>query len=170
MKVLPWPRFMSMQLQLGAKRRGLPLAALDVGKKHIGVAISDPNHSFSSPLAVIHRKEPRMSIEALNSLSKSLNDIVTEHLIGGFVVGLPVMDDGTITPFCKEIMKLCENIECIVDHTDVCATLWNERHSSVDARALIKKFSTKRSVVLKNKDTVAAALILQGYLDKANGL
>jgi len=158
-----------MQRRLEPKSRGLQLASLDVGKKHIGVAISDPSHSFSSPLTVIQRKEPRMGVEAICLLSKSLRDIVTEHRVCGFVVGLPVMDDGAITPFCREIMKLLENIE-FSGIDNVSATLWDERHSSVNARALIKQFSTKRSVILKNKDTVAAALILQGYLDKANGL
>ena len=159
---------MSMQLRLDVKRRGLQLASLDVGKKHIGVAISDPSHLFSSPLTIIQRKEPRMSAEAIISLSKSLRHIATEHNVCGFVVGLPVMDDGTITPFCREIMKLLENIE--FEENQISATFWSERHSTIDARALIKQFSTKRSVVLKNKDTVAAALILQGYLDKVNGL
>ena len=161
---------MSMQLRLDFKRRGLQLASLDVGKKHIGVAISDPSHSFSSPLTIIQRKEPRMSAEAIASLSKSLRHIATEYRVSGFVVGLPVMDDGTITPFCREIMKLLENIEFQENSNEISATLWNERHSSIDARALINQFSTKRNVVLKNKDTVAAALILQGYLDKINGL
>ena len=49
------------------------------------------------------------------------------------------------------------------------ATLWSERHSTVNARRRIKAFSSKRNAVLQHKDTVAATIILQGYLDAYNG-
>lgn len=57
------------------------------------------------------------------------------------------------------------------DLGDECvATLWSERHSTVQARQRIKSFSRKRNSVLQHKDTVAATIILQGYLDAFNNL
>jgi RNase H-fold protein (predicted Holliday junction resolvase) len=96
---------------------------------------------------------------------------------------MPLLEDGSFSPFCYEIVKLFENISCNVDslcikmgennsensiHNQSIVTFWNERNSTVNARQVIKKFSKKRNVHKQSKDSLAASLIMQGYLDSNN--
>eukprot|EP00981_Chlorochromonas_danica_P002681 scaffold525_cov170-Ochromonas_danica.AAC.5 len=50
-------------------------------------------------------------------------------------------------------------------------TFWDERNSTVGARRLVKDMmlSSRRTVMLKYKDSLAASLILQGFLEHGNG-
>lgn len=96
---------------------------------------------------------------------------------------MPLLEDGSLSPFCHEIIQLCDNISCNVDslgikmgennsddsiHNQSIVTFWNERNSTVNARQVIKNYSKKRNVQKQAKDSLAASLIMQGYLDSNN--
>jgi RNase H-fold protein (predicted Holliday junction resolvase) len=69
-------------------------------------------------------------------------------------------------------MKLAEsitfkntNIAPSINNTEIIYTYWSERGTTVMARAMLKHTTTSRKKLLAQKDTVAASLILQSYLD-----
>jgi len=104
------------------------------------------------------------------------NKVINNERICGIVIGLPVTDDGSITPLGREIMKLAESINLNGSNTNTTTTTtnnndtiyytyWSERGTTVMARAMLKHTTTSRNKLLSQKDTVAASLILQSYLN-----
>ena len=98
--------------------------------------------------------------------------VINDERIFGIVIGLPVSEKGDMTPLSKEIMKLAEsitfknaNIAASINNTEIIYTYWSERGTTVMARAMLKHTTTSRKKLLAQKDTVAASLILQSYLD-----
>ena len=168
MKVLPWRSFHEATKGLHLFR----LASLDVGSKHVGVAVTDESRMFSSPLRSFERLPPRMSPASIGRLALRLQNLSNEWKVAGFVVGLPLLEKGELTPLSREIMELTEKLSVVNEASNepCLCTFWNERNTSVRARRIISTFSGRRSVVLKNKDTVSASLILQGYIDATKEL
>lgn len=158
------------------------LAALDVGKKNVGVAFTDDKMINALPYGVLQRDFPSMGVESLLKLSRKIQHIVTQHNVVGFVVGLPLTEDGELTPFCHDVIQLMSKMECYrigrdvnfskpADKADInymeesmICTFWDERNSSVGARKLARTMTAKRSARNKYKDSLAASLILEGFL------
>eukprot|EP01036_Dinobryon_divergens_P034588 gene34588-44717_t len=152
------------------------IMSLDVGTKHIGIAITDASRRFVSPIGSVTRKkgliDDRMSPEALTHLSKCIQQYVNEQRPIGIVLGFPLHIDGSLTPLCYEILRIGENLQ--LHRTDlwtaqpnpqemVC-TFWDERESTMEARDIIAGMSSRRRVVRKYKDSVAASVILRSFL------
>ena len=76
--------------------QGRALLGLDVGKKTIGLALSDPSQSIATPLETIHRTKFTKDMEVLKA-------VIMEYEIGGFVVGYPVNMDGSEGPRAQSI-------------------------------------------------------------------
>ena len=104
---------------------GAALLGLDVGKKTIGVALCDPNHSVATPLETIKRTKFTKDILRLQTL-------VEEYEVGGFVVGLPVNMDGSLGPRTQSVSDFCTNLLRIKDGPRV---LWDERLSTMAVAA-----------------------------------
>ena len=64
------------------------LLGMDVGKKTIGLALSNPGQTIATPLTTIKRQKFSLDMQELAK-------IVKEYEIGGFVIGLPLNMDGT---------------------------------------------------------------------------
>lgn len=132
------------------------IMGLDVGTKTIGVALSDPTAAFAQPAGVVRRTSMREDLAHLTSLMR-------ENDVGQVVVGLPRNMDGSLGESAARAKRLAEAIE---ERAGMQVTLWDERLSTVSAeRALIEgDVSRRRRKGLV--DSVAAAVILQGYLDR----
>ena len=107
----------------------------------------------------------------------------------GFVVGIP-LKDGETTPFCKEIVDLMLNVRCAVkphnqlklgsseeeseydredrEDREMYFTLWDEHNSTMESRRHVARTTNKRSVFMKHKDSMAAAVILQKMMEHHN--
>ena len=173
--------------------RALPrhgkIAALDVGTRHVGVAVSDEGRQFVSPMTTFSRSksgEWRNGSIAVQSFSKKMQEFVDKENCCGFVVGIP-LKDGETTPFCKEIVDLMLNINCTAkpqnqlrmeqdidddndnyDKDEMFFTLWDEYNSTMESRRHVARTTNKRSVFMKHKDSMAAAVILQKMLEHYN--
>lgn len=128
---------------------------LDVGDRRIGVALSDETGTIASGLATLDRVGPRKDL-------KSVGALVREHEVGEVVVGLPRRLNGSIGVQAQKVLEFIEALQPVVR---VPVVPWDERLSSVVAtQALIEADVSRRD--RKGKvDKVAAALILQNYLD-----
>ena len=131
---------------------------LDIGDKRIGVALSDPGGILASPLTIINRIDERADVEAIAS-------IVSQHEVGQVIVGLPHSMDGSIGKQAEKVKaftgKLCDHIKVPIEFRD-------ERLTTVSARRLMREVNTKKTRREARDDAIAAALILQGYLDEAH--
>ena len=128
---------------------------LDIGDKRIGVALSDPQGILASPLTIINRSDDRADIE-------SIINIVSQNQVGQIIVGLPLSMDGSIGKQAEKVKAFTREL---CNHTEVPVEFRDERLSTVSAKRLMQ---TVRKTRKTRHDAVAAALILQGYLDEAH--
>jgi len=128
---------------------------VDVGERRIGLAISDPNGQVAVPLRTLHRTAPDGAIEAIGAL-------VVEESVDGVVVGLPLSLDGSTGPQAESVQEFVRELLTVVK---VPVTLWDERLSTVQAEELLRSGGLGWRKRKAEQDSLAAAIILQGYLD-----
>lgn len=132
------------------------LAGLDLGTKTIGVAVSDPFLSVSTPLETIRRVKFTQDAAALQK-------ILTHRSVGGLVFGLPMNMDGSEGPRAQATRAFARNLDRLLDMP---ITFWDERLSTVAAERALLEADTSRKRRAEVIDHVAAGFILQGVLDR----
>jgi putative Holliday junction resolvase len=135
---------------------GQPLLGLDLGTKTIGVAVSDTRRSLATPLETLPRGKFTADAERLAAIAAGRG-------AGGFVLGLPRNMDGTEGPRAQASRAFGRNL---ARATGLPVALWDERLTTVAAeRSLIEADASRRRRA-EVIDRMAAALILQGALDR----
>jgi len=129
---------------------------LDVGDKRIGVALSDSEGILASPFTIIERKEESADIEAIIN-------IINQHQAKQIVVGLPRSMDGSVG---KQAEKVNTFVRRLRSHTEVPVEFRDERLTTVSAKRLMQAARTRKTKQKARNDAVAAAIILQGFLDE----
>jgi putative Holliday junction resolvase len=132
------------------------LLGLDPGEKTIGLAVSDPNLTIASPLETIERARKASADYAC------IAEVAAARKVGGFVVGMPTNMDGSLGPRAQSARAFARNL---VARIDLPLVFWDERMSTqAVTRTLIEADMSraKRAAVV---DKMAAAFILQGFLD-----
>ena len=131
------------------------LMALDIGSKRIGVALSDPTQTLARGLQVIHRRSRRKDMQAIASLAK-------EHDVTRIVVGHPRHLDGSVGDQARRIEVYAAELKEVVE---IPVVLWDESLSTVRAQEVMIEAGRKWRERKARIDAVAAAAILQDYLD-----
>jgi putative Holliday junction resolvase len=131
---------------------------LDIGDKRIGVALSDPEGILASPFTIINCRDETADIEAIV-------DIINQHQVEQIIVGLPRSMDGSIG---KQAEKVKAFTQRLCSHTEVPVAFRDERLTTVSARRLMQTANHKKAKKKAKHDAIAAALILQGYLDEGH--
>ncbi len=130
--------------------------ALDVGDRRIGVALSDPTGTIASPLTIVYRVAERKDIEAIR-------DLAAEHSVERVVVGLPITLRGEMGYQAERVRRFAEHLAEVLP---VPVDYWDERHSTVAAEEIARSRKRARGRGAREAvDDVAAAVILQSYLD-----
>ncbi|MEK7703317.1 MAG: Holliday junction resolvase RuvX [Myxococcota bacterium] len=130
------------------------LLGIDAGRVRVGVALSDPLGMIAQPLEVILRKrdDPFKRIAAL----------VIEYEVEGIVVGLPSQLDGSAGEAVHAIMHFVDKLR---QKVSVPIETWDERMTTALAERTMIDAGVRREARRERIDKVAAALILQSYLD-----
>ena len=132
------------------------LLGLDVGRKPIGLAVSDSDMKLDTTVGTIRRSKFTKDV-------KNLDAIITERQVNGLVLGLPISMDGNEGPACQSVRQFAVNLDNILE---IGITFWDERLStSAVERLLIKEADLSRNRRSEIIDKMAAAYILQGALD-----
>jgi len=129
---------------------------LDVGDKRIGVALSDPEGKLASPLTIINCQGDIADV-------KAITDIISQQQVRKVIVGLPRSMDGSLG---KQAEKVKTFTQKLCSHTEVPVEFRDERLTTVSAKRLMRAATTKKAKSKARYDAIAAALILQGYLDE----
>ena len=133
------------------------LAAVDVGEKTIGVAVSDVHLMIASPLELIRKVKFTQDAERLFKLMRGRG-------AEGLVVGLPMNMDGTEGPRCQSSRAFARNLLRL---KDIPIAFWDERLSTAAVqRMLTAEADLTRGRRAELVDKAAAAWILQGALDR----
>ncbi|MDR9459251.1 MAG: Holliday junction resolvase RuvX [Dehalococcoidia bacterium] len=134
----------------------MAILGLDVGEKRIGVALAEG--LLAIPLTVIDRRVEEIDMELIMAL-------VEEYRAERIVVGLPRLMNGTIGTQAEEILSFSG---ALAEHVDIPVDTWDERLSTVTAERLLIDTGMKRKKRKGKLDAMAAAIILQAYLDGTN--
>ena len=132
------------------------LIGLDLGTKTIGVAVSDTILSVATPIKTIKRK--KFSIDA-----ELLLGVISNKSCCGVIIGLPKNMDGSEGPRAQSTRAFARNFSV---KTNLPITFWDERLSTVAAEKALLEADTSRKRRAEVIDNVAAAYILQGFLDR----
>jgi putative Holliday junction resolvase len=128
---------------------------LDVGDKRIGVALSDEMALIASPRETIERKGTKKDV-------LYLLDLASREGVSEILVGMPLSLDGTAGPQAEKVARF---VEALRASAAVPVTTWDERLSTVVAERAMIEADVSRAKRRGALDRVAAALILQSYLD-----
>ncbi len=123
------------------------------------MAISDPGGILASPLAIINRKDDAADIEAIITM-------VNQQQVKQIVVGLPRSMDGSIGRQAEKVQAFAREL---CDHTEVPVEFRDERLTTVSAKRLMQAVRSRKTKKKVRDDAIAAAIILQGYLDEEHG-
>lgn len=130
--------------------------ALDLGARRIGVAVSDDAGIMAHPLTTLETgKQGGFPLEALRRL-------LVDRQVGGVVVGLPRRLDGSRGPEAQAAEEVAAELHAALE---LPVRLWDERLTTVEAQRLLREAGAGRKKRRLATDRVAAALILQGFLD-----
>lgn len=139
-----------------AVRPMTPLIGLDPGTKTIGLAVSDSLRSAASSVETVRRKKFSVDVETILALA-------AHRGAGGYVVGLPRNMDGSEGPRAQSARAFARNL---AQRAEAPVALWDERLSTVAAERALLAADMSRKKRAEVIDSVAAAYILQGALDR----
>ena len=134
------------------------ILAVDPGDKNIGIAISDPTGTIASPLRIIrHRSREKDALAII--------DIATENQAGLVIIGYSLNDEGEPTFQGRKSVRLAAAIR---SKTQTTVVLWDESLTTQDAIDAARKSRNSTSSRGGHQDDIAAAIILQSYLESRN--
>ncbi len=130
------------------------LLGIDYGRVRIGVSVSDETRMIARPLCCLEYKK-----DFIDKLQKELKPLLP---IDAVVIGLPLDMRGKDSAMTEEVRKFADYLHQALQLPIV---LWDERLTSAQAERQLKDTGMKRKARAEFNDTLAAALILQSYLD-----
>ncbi len=131
------------------------ILAVDPGEKRIGLAVSDPTQTIASPLAVISHVSRVMD-------AAQIAQTAADHATVKIIVGCPLDAEGLPGPSARRAERLAEAIHA---QTDLPVELWDESGSTQAAQTARRAMGVSRKKRSGHLDELAAAVILQSYLD-----
>lgn len=134
------------------------ILGLDYGTKTVGVAISDPLLLTAQGMEIIRRKEENK----LRRTMARIEAIVEQYGVDKIVLGLPKNMNNTSGVRAENTMEFKAMLERRIGLPVV---MWDERLTTVAADKTMMEAGVRREHRKEYVDMIAAAFILQGYLD-----
>ena len=129
---------------------------LDVGRRRIGIALSDPLGLFAQGYSVLERSQ------SLSQDLEYLSDVIARETVEEIVIGLPKNMNGTEGPMAEEVRDFGRRLE---EKTGLPVIFWDERLTTLAAERTLLEADLSRKKRKQKIDQVAAVFILQNYLD-----
>ncbi len=139
------------------------ILGLDFGSKTVGVAVSDPLGITAQPVEIVRRK----SESKLRQTLARIEELAKEYRAESFVLGLPKNMNNTMGERAEKSLAFKEMLE---KRTGLPVVMWDERLTTVAANRAMMEGGVRRENRGEFVDSMAAALILQGYLDSLKNL
>jgi len=135
------------------------VVGIDFGEARVGFALSDTGRMLASPIKSLQGKKN------LKEVAASIVAELTAHdQIEKIVIGLPLHLNGKESPSSLRVRELKKHMEELTDHPII---LWDERLTTAQVERTLKEANMGRKKRTKVVDAMAAAAILQNYLDQA---
>ncbi len=134
------------------------VVALDLGTRHIGVAVSDETQTVATPDRTIERRNWKKTLAVVK-------DILGQFDAVALVIGLPYNFDGTESEMSSEARRIARNFTLSLE---VPVILQDERMTSYEARRRLWERGVELKDTKRLVDSEAAAIILSDFLDRRN--
>lgn len=131
------------------------IMAIDYGDARTGVALSDPTGFLAGQTFLIKSRKADVVLAELVALIRKQG---AEEL----VMGYPRNMDGTVGPRAEKYAAFAKRLE---EAAGMPVVLWDERRTTVDAHRILGEQGIRAKNRKDKIDSVAATLILEGYLD-----
>lgn len=128
---------------------------IDPGTVRIGLALSDPSGVIAQPVSVLTRRSPAEDMAALRRF-------IDEHEVERVVIGLPRLMDGRLDAAAKTAQEFGKELARLSGRP---VEYWDERLTTVAAERYLVAQGKRRRQRRADVDRMAAALLLQSYLD-----
>jgi putative Holliday junction resolvase len=135
---------------------------IDIGRRRVGLAISDPSGTLARPLATLTVSGREDAVHRVAAEVARLSS--EDDGIGAIVVGMPTRLDGTPT---EETKMAREFIAALASQVSVPVVSGDERLTSREAESRLAERERDWRRRKKKLDAAAAAIVLQDYLDGA---
>ncbi len=129
--------------------------ALDVGKRRIGLAVSDEVGLTAQGLETLERRNNREDFAALARIAAAYN-------VSLFLVGNPVNMSGEEGRQAGWVRQFAETLS---ERTGLPVRLWDERLTSAEAERVLKQSGISIAKRARAVDRLSAVILLQSYLD-----
>lgn len=132
----------------------MKIMAVDFGDARTGLAVCDRTEFLASPIGVIQERNFEACIQKVAHMA-------TQYEVHEIVVGYPKNMNGSIGPRAEKCELFAQKLKELVNLPVI---LWDERSTTVAAHNILNETNTrgkKRKAII---DSVAAVLILEGYL------
>lgn len=138
----------------------MSLICLDIGTKRIGVAKSDELGIAAHPLTVIER-------QGLEEDITSIIELCQEHDVEKVIVGLPLDAEGGVGLSAEKVLRFIRILEktILALGLDIPVETWDERYSTVNAEEMLIDADVSRAKRKRVVDKLAAAKILEDYME-----
>ena len=137
------------------------ILAVDWGARRIGLALSDETQTLAQPLTTLTRRAGKRFPMG------QLLDLVNRHQVMGIIVGLPLDETGAEGDAAHATRRLADDIKRRVPDVEV--TMWEERMTTARVLAAVREMGGSTRGRKADLDAMAAALLLQHYLDTKKG-
>lgn len=129
--------------------------AIDYGLKRTGLAVCDADETLASPLVVLTGQ---------GGLIEKIRQAVADQAVDAIVFGLPLNMDGTEGDQAKRVRDFAAEL---IKQIELPLFFQDERLSSFDAEKKLAALGITRKKKKKHLDAIAAAAILQAFIDAA---
>ncbi len=131
------------------------ILALDLGKKRIGLAVSDPLGLTAQGLPTLDRTTIREDIAALKALAH-------KHDVSLMLLGHPLNMNGSEGRQAEYAREFADRLK---ERTGLAVRLWDERLTSKEAERVLKRSGISIEKRARSVDRLAAVILLASYLD-----
>ena len=128
------------------------ILSVDLGKKRVGLAISDTKHTITTPIKNILRNK---------LFHENIKRIILEYDVGAILVGLPLNNDKSLNKISQFIVDISKNMDLylIENKINLPIFFWDENFSSFEAETLVRDFYKGKKI-----DKFAAKIFLDDFI------
>ncbi len=130
--------------------------SIDMGKKKVGLALSNIDHTINTPLLNLSRDK---------LFHRHIFEILKDYSVGAILVGLPLNEDKSLNKISQFIIDISKNMDfyLIDNNINLPIFFWDENFSSLEAEYLVSDFYRGKKV-----DKFAAKIFLDDFFRENN--
>jgi putative Holliday junction resolvase len=132
----------------------MTIAALDLGRRRIGVAVTDAASMGAHPVGIVERRALKQDLEAIATMLR-------DRRVSMIVVGLPLNMDGSEGPAARGARQFAASL---ADALGVTVEMFDERLTSFEARDRLADMPARKGARKTGLDALAAVVILEGWM------